>query len=302
MASDRDIALPEPATWVRYRVLGMLCLLSFILYLDRICIGQAVSAIKRDLDISNFAMGFVLGAFTVAYGLFEVPTGHWGDRYGSRGVLARIVVWWSVFTMSTGAASGFVMLLVVRFLFGAGEAGAFPNAARVLARWFPADTRGTAQGIVITSAAVGGAAAPMVTQQLLDSLDWRLTFAALGIPGLIWAAAFYWWFHDDPATHPATNSAERQYIAGGTAPPSYGLDHPGVPWRRVLASANIWLLGGVVTCGAFTTYMFFSWYPTYLKDGRGVTPQLASYFASAVLAGGAAGSLLGGPITDLLVR
>src|SRR5262249_41654997 len=115
---------PNAATWVRYRVLGMLCLLSFILYLDRICISQAVGSIEKELDISHTAMGFVLGAFTVAYGLFEIPTGHWGDRYGSRGVLTRIVLWWSVFTVLTGASTGLPMLIGVRFLFGVGEAGA----------------------------------------------------------------------------------------------------------------------------------------------------------------------------------
>src|SRR5262245_17892891 len=120
-----------PATRVRYSVLGSLCALSFILYLDRICIGQALSDIKSDLKLTDTEMGYVLGAFTLAYGLFEVPAGHWGDRHGSRGVLARIAIWWSVFTMLTGACTGLAMLIGVRFLFGAGEAGALPNAARV---------------------------------------------------------------------------------------------------------------------------------------------------------------------------
>src|SRR4051812_16956223 len=110
-------------TCVRYQVLLALCLLSFVLYLDRICIGQAVGDIETELDISHTRMGFVLAAFTLAYGLFEVPVGHWGDRHGSRGVLTRIVLWWSLFTMLTGAATGFYLLLIVRFLFGAGEAG-----------------------------------------------------------------------------------------------------------------------------------------------------------------------------------
>ena len=305
MTSDRDapdISLPEPATWVRYRVLGMLCLLSFILYLDRICISQAVEDIKRDLGLSNFAMGFVISAFTVAYGLFEVPTGHWGDKYGSRGVLTRIVLWWSAFTVLTGAAPGLIILIIVRFLFGAGEAGALPNAARVVARWFPPHVRASAQGIVITSMLVGGAASPIITQQLIGNLGWRWSFVMLGIPGVLWAAAFYWWFRDDPAEHSATNDAERDYIAGGGIPRSLSGGHAGLPWGRVLTSANIWLLGAVATCGAFTTYLFFSWYPSYMKRGWLVEDDEAGWLASMVLVGGAAGSILGGRVFDWLVR
>jgi ACS family glucarate transporter-like MFS transporter len=203
---DRDEG--SRPTRVRYQVLGMLCLLSFILYLDRICISQAAPAIEKDLGISHWAMGFVLGAFTLAYGLFEVPTGHWGDRYGSRGVLTRIVLWWSAFTMLTGAAHWFVMMLVVRFLFGAGEAGAFPNAARVVARWFPAGARGPAQGIVITSALVGGALSPVITEVLIQNLGWRWSFAVLGVPGVLWAVVFYVWYRDDPAQHGGVNALE----------------------------------------------------------------------------------------------
>ncbi len=290
------------ATRVRYRVLGMLCLLSFILYLDRICIGQAVGSIKRDLEISDTAMGFILAAFTVAYGLFEVPTGHWGDRYGSRGVLTRIVLWWSAFTMLTGAAWGFGMLLVVRFLFGAGEAGALPNAARVVARWFPAGALGPAQGIVVTSALVGGAVSPVVAEYLIQSFGWRWAFVLLGIPGILWAAVFYAWFRDDPTEHPAVNDQERQLITAGQTASSASEKHPAVPWRHVLRSANIWLLGGVITCAAATTYMIFSWYPTYLQEGRAVSPALSAWLTSMVLAGGAVGSTTGGWLSDFLVR
>lgn len=306
---ETDIPLAPPIaesfsaeTRVRYHVLGMLCLLSFILYLDRICIGQAVGPIKKELGLSDTAMGFVLAAFTVAYGLFEVPTGHWGDRYGSRGVLTRIVLWWSAFTALTGAASGLMMLLVVRFLFGAGEAGALPNAARVVSRWFPAGALGPAQGIVVTSALVGGAVAPVVAQYLIQTLGWRWAFAALGFPGIAWAVVFYVWFRDDPAEHPGVNDQERQLIAAGRPATTTADQHPQVPWRRVLCSANIWLLGGVVTCGAATTYLIFSWYPTYLQEGRGVSPNYSAWLTSMVLAGGAVGSTTGGWLSDYLVR
>src|SRR5262249_26076913 len=151
---------------------GYLCALSFILYIDRNCIGKASPRMQDDLGLSETEMGLVFGAFTLAYGLFEVPTGRLGDRYGSRGVLTRIVLWWSLFTALTGCVwsftldsgyalilpgtewgvplllNGFVVLLLIRFLFGAGEAGALPNSARVIARWFPPGQRGPAQGLI----------------------------------------------------------------------------------------------------------------------------------------------------------
>ncbi len=277
----------------------MLCLLSFILYLDRICISQAVSLIEADLGISHSAMSYVLGAFTLAYGLFELPVGHWGDRYGSRGVLARIAIWWSIFTMLTGVCTGLYSLIVVRFLFGAGEAGGLPNIARVVGRWFPLTERGPAQGLVLTTALVGGALSPIVAEVLIQRLGWRWTFACLGIPGIAWATVFYLWFRDDPAEHPGVNETEMAMLPAGRVEPE---KHPPVPWSIVLRNANLWLLGAITSCGSFTTYMIFSWYPTYLKIGRGVDPVVASRLAGLVLFAGAVGSLLGGMVIDRIVK
>src|SRR5579883_957729 len=204
-----------PPTQVRYRVLAFLCSLSLVVYLDRICISQAVGPIQQELGIDNRWMGYVLSAFTLAYGLFEIPTGHWGDRYGSRGVLTRIVLWWSVFTALTGASAGLAMLLVVRFLFGAGEAGALPNTARVLRSWFPESSRGRAQGTVTPAMLLGGAVAPVAAQFLIDQAGWRWSFVIFGLIGLGWAVSFYRWFRDEPADHPATNEAERRLIDAG---------------------------------------------------------------------------------------
>jgi ACS family glucarate transporter-like MFS transporter len=194
-----------------------------------------------------------------------------------------------LFAALTGAATGLVLLLVVRFLFGAGEAGAFPNAARIISRWFPAGARGPAQGLVVTSALVGGAFNPLATQYLLDTLGWRWAFAVLGLPGVLWAVVFSAWYRDDPAAHAGTNEAERRHIRTGTDPYAPPEAHPPIPWRQV-------------SCGSFTTYLFFSWYPTYLKEGRGVTPDRTGVLAGLVLAGGAVGNTAGGWLSDWLVR
>src|SRR5262245_11240242 len=162
MPNDTDgdnFALPRP-TAVRYGVLCFLGPLSLLLYLDRVCIGQAETWIREELGLTKSHMGWIFNAFMLAYCLFEVPTGHWGDRFGSRGVITRIVLWWSLFTALTGAAFGFWSLVAIRFLFGAGEAGAFPNAARVVTRWFPTGERGLARGAITTTSLIGGALAP----------------------------------------------------------------------------------------------------------------------------------------------
>lgn len=292
----------ERPTRARYIVLLFLCLLSMVLYLDRVCIAKATGDIRKDLGIEEFVWGFVIGAFTLAYGLFEVPVGRWGDRYGSRGVLTRIVVWWSAFTALTGAAWGLPSLLVMRFLFGAGEAGALPNAARVVTKWFPPESRGWARGIVIASTNVGGALSPVIAGYLIHAIGWRWTFAVFGLTGCIWAAAFHWWFRDDPSTHPLVNAAERRLITGTDVPALAAAQHPPVPWRRVLTSANIWLLGSIVACAAFFSYMYMFWYPNYLEEGRRADKIYAGWLAGLVIAGAGVGALWGGWAAGWLPR
>lgn len=302
MLRDEPQLSTTAPTQVRHRVLGFLCLMSFILYLDRICISQAAKRMEEDLDISHTAMGFVFGSFTLAYGLFQVPTGHWGDRFGSRTVLASIVLIWSLFTMITGLSNGLIMLLIVRFLFGAGEAGALPNAIKSVERWFPVHARGRAMGIVLMAALLGGAVSPVVAEELIQRIGWRWAFVVLGVPGILWGAWFYRWYRDNPAEHSAVNESERGYIDLGRAAKSEAIDHPSIPWTRVLTAANVWLIGGIGTCCAFTTYLFFFWYSTYLQEGRSVSPELASQLAGVVLISGAVGSFCGGYLSDWLVR
>lgn len=294
--------LLERPTRVRLGVLAFLAAMTFVLYLDRVCIGQAAPAIQRELGISDTRMGWVFSAFSLSYVLFEIPTGRWGDRYGSRGVLTRIVVWWSVFTALTGVAGGLWSLLAIRFLFGAGEAGALPNSARVLRVWFSDADRGRAQGVVATSMMLGGTIAPMVSQRLIDRLEWRGTFWAFGLVGLAWAAAFYWWFRDDPESHPAANDAERRLIAEGRKGEDVSRTHAPIPWRLVFRSPDVWLLGAAMITMAGIYNLLISWYPKYLQQARGVSEIDSASYASLVLGAGAVGCLLGGWLTDRLSR
>ena len=288
-----------PPSRARLIVLGFLCLLAAVLYLDRICLGTAIDAIQQEFKLTETHLSFVHMAFTLAYGIFEIPTGRWGDRIGARKVLVRITLCWSLFTALTGASFGLYSLLIVRFLFGAGEAGAYPNVARVLSRWFPDSERGRAQGFVMTAGQLGGVVAPTLAAYLIKGLGWRWTFAIFGLTGVAWAVAFWLWFRDDPAEHPAVNEGELALIrASASARPA---KHEGIPWGLVLRNPSIWMLSGVIICSAFNSYFYFSWFNKYLRSGRGVEEIWAGKLTSLVLAGSAIGTIAGGVVADWIV-
>lgn len=291
---------PDPPTRARFILALWLCGLSGVLYLDRICMSQAVPAIQKEFALSNEQVSYVLMAFTLAYGLFEIPTGRLGDRYGSRNVLTRIVVWWSAFTALTGASTGLIVLIGVRFLFGAGEAGAFPNAARVIGRWFPISERGRVQGMMLASAQFGAVLAPTVAAYLIEFIGWRWAFAVFGLLGVVWAVGFWRWFRDDPAAHRGVNAGELAAIRAGTT--AAALDPGPIPWRAIFGNRGIIVLSAIMICGAFYTYFFYSWFPKYLNAARGLTELQAGRMSSFVLAGSAFGMLLGGGLADRLPR
>jgi sugar phosphate permease len=296
------MSLPPTArpTRVRFVVVAWLCGLAGVLYLDRICMAQAVKPIRDEIGLSNTQISYVAMAFTLAYGIFEIPTGRLGDRIGARAVLTRIVLWWSAFTVLTGAAFGFISLLVVRFLFGAGEAGAYPNAARVVSRWFPAGERGRVQGVMLTAAQLGAVSAPYLAAILIDRAGWRWAFVVFGLVGVAWAGGFWLWFRDDPGEHSLVNAAELGTIRAGTEASTPHVEP--IPWRAVFRTPGIWLLGLAMISSAFNAYFYYTWFPTYLQDARGLENLEAGRLSSLVLAGGGAGVLLGGLVADRIQR
>jgi len=291
----------ERPTRARLIVLIFLCAMAFILYLDRICMSKAVPKIQEQYpEISDTRMSFILMAFTLAYGIFEVPTGRWGDRFGSRKVLVRIVAWWSAFTALTGACWNFWSFIAVRFLFGAGEAGAYPNAVRICTRWYPAKERGRVLGLIQAFALVGGLVSPIVAAYLIQHLGWRSAFVIFGAVGVVWAVGFYLWFRDDPATHSSVNDAELRIIrSDGIAETPR---HESIPWAAVFQCPTIWLLGLIISCSSFNSYLYFSWYPKYLEKGRSVDPIESGWLAGMVLGAGALGTATGGFAADIFRR
>lgn len=298
-----DMTTPEPdpvPTRARFAVAVWLCGLSSILYLDRVCMSQAVTPIRSELGLSKSEMGYVLMAFTLAYGVFAVPVGRWGDRDGPRTVLAVIVLAWSAFTALTGVAGGLLGLLLVRFLFGAAEAGAFPNAAKVVSRWYPLAERGRVQGVMLAFAQIGAVVAPAATAYLIDAAGWRPVFYIYAAIGAAWAVGFYWWFRDDPADHRGVNRAELALIRTAGAPPT--TDPGPVPWGAVLTNRGVLALCVIMILGAFYAYFFYGWLPTYLMEARGVTNQAAGWLGSLVIAGSGVGMLVGGWLADRITR
>ena len=280
----------------RDRVLGLLALLLVITYLDRVCISVAGPRIQEALKIGPVAWGWVSAIFAISYAAFEIPSGVLGDRIGPRKVLTRIVLWWSLFTSLTGAAMGLPSLLVTRFLFGAGEAGAYPNASIVVARWFPLPHRGRALGISLMSAQIGGALAPLLVVPIQARYGWRASFYLFGVLGVIWSAVWYGWFRDSPADKAGVGEQEKNEtrdLPGGT--------HKGLPWGVAFRSRTFWACMGVAFCYIYTFYFFQSWFHIFLVKARGYSENdLLLSSLPYVVAGGA--NLLGGFATTALVK
>lgn len=285
----------------RHRVLAMLFLLSIITYIDRVCIAAAGPRMQSDLGISPERWGWVTGVFAIAYAVFEIPTGAMGDRRGPRRILTRIVVWWSAFTSLTGAVSNYFVLLVVRFLFGAGEAGAYPNSSASISRWFPKTERARASGIVWMASRVGGVLTPFIVYPIQARWGWRASFFAFGILGVIWAIGWYIWYRDTPGEKKAVTKAEILEIEAGQAVTAASRHH-GLPWAHVLRRGQFWTILLMYHTYCWGSYFFVSWLHTFLAKGRGFTEaDLLKYSSLPFLFGGCA-TLLGGVASDYLTK
>lgn len=279
----------------RHGVLGFLVALSVITFLDRLAIAVAGPRIQDQLHIPPERWGWVLGAFALGYGIFEMPSGAFGDRHGQRGVLTRIVVWWSLFTAATAAATSFIQLLCTQFLFGAGEAGAYPNAAGVVSRWFPKHERARAQGAVWAASRFGGALSPLLVIPLLHSIGWRAMFCVLAALGLFWAALWRAWYHDHPADHPGITPEELAHIG---LPPRRPLNS--AIWRPLARSRQTWLLVAMYFCYVWGSWFYFSWFPTYLVRGAGFSEKQMGLLSALPFLLGCLGNLAGGFLNDRL--
>jgi len=297
-----------PESRARVTVLWFAFLLAVVTYLDRVCISAAAPYISDELHLTTVQMGQVLSAFALAYSLFEIPSGWLGDVTGPRRVLTRIVLWWSAFTMLTGAAFGYSSLIVTRFLFGAGEAGAFPNMSRSLSRWFPLRERGKANGVMFFGSRVGGMLSVPVALLLINRWGWRASFVIVGAIGLVWAAAWYVWYRDSPGEHQSVSASELAWIeqdrlAEDGRERQAGRDgRASTPWRAIAGSANLWAICVMYFTYGYGLYFYFTWLPTYLIRVLGFSEISGGLLAGLPFLCAGVANLAGGWLTDMLAR
>jgi len=279
------------ATSARYRVTAFAISLAALAYMQRVAISQAAPSIQTDLGLDKAQIGQVFGAFGLAYALFEIPNGLLGDRLGVRSTLTRIVVLWSVFTALTGAAWNFTSMWLARFLFGAGEAGCFPNLTRMLSTWLPLRSRLRAQALMWACSRWAGAFTPLLVLALVQWQGWRWAFVVLAVLGFVWAAVFFRWFRDDPAQHPAVNAEELELLRESRVLTTQEGD---ARWYHTLFKRQVLLLLLQYFCFSFVWYFYVTWLPTYLREGRHVSATEAATLSTLPLLLGGIGSLVAG--------
>jgi ACS family glucarate transporter-like MFS transporter len=276
--------------------------LSMLLYVDRVCISSAKEHIARDLHLSDTQMGWVLSIFALGYALGQVPTGLMADRLGPRLILSAVVTAWSIFTALTAAVRGFIPLLGCRFLFGVGEAGAFPACARAVYSWIPMTERGLVQGLMFSGARFGAAFTLPLVAWMVSSIGWRHSFIVLGVIGIGWAAFWYCWFRDDPVLHKGISEAEREFIIGGRQQSSTAEQPPPLTARRLMGSKNVWLLMSQYFSSNFTFFFSLSWLFPYLKSRYSLGMVEAGFYAAIPPLAGAFGNWTAGALIDWIYR
>ena len=282
----------------RHKVLGYLFVLMLITYLDRVCFSTTAGAMADELGLSLEQIGMAGSFFVLGYVLFEIPGGWLADRYGARMMLTRIVIWWSAFTALTGAAWNCTALVAIRFLFGCGEAGAFPGSTSAIARWFPRHELGRAQSIVMFGSRIGFAMTSWVVIALMTAHGWRSVYWIFAVLGIAWAVGWGAWFRDTPEGHAGVDEAELALIREHR---SAGIHGSKIHWGALLTDRNVWALCGMYSGYTWGLYFYIQWLPTYLERARGLELPEIGPMAAAVLLSGAAANLLGGWVSDRLV-
>ena len=267
-------------------ILIMLVILGMVTFLDRINISVAGSSIMHDLNLSAAEWGWVQSAFILSYGLMQIPMGALGDRFGHRSILALIVLWWSLFTAFTGMAGGLVSLLVIRFMFGIGEAGSSPCSTGVISRWFKKEEVGKAQGYVWAASRMGGALTPFVVIPMMVWVGWRSAFYLLGAIGIVWAIV--WWLYYRENSQSSQSSISSPSSSSGSL------------WKRLVNAPQFWILCVMYFFYAFGSWFFFSWFPTFMELGRGFEKSELTYAVAVPFVMSMIGNISGGYLTDRL--
>jgi len=303
--NNESISIRNAQTLIpsRYLLVALTFLLSLLLYIDRACISAATDPIRSALGLNEKEMAWVLSAFALGYALFQTPGGLLADRFGPRVTLTVVVSFWSLFTGLTAATWNLVSMLAVRFLFGAGEAGAFPTMARAFYSWIPMSERGRVQGINFSGSRLGAAFALPVVAWMITAFGWRETFVTWALLGFGWAILWYLWFHNDPAEHPRISAAELDHIRKTRQQAKDDKSHqPKLSATVLLRSRNMWLAMAQYFCSNFTFFFALTWLFPHLKKTYQLEPVQAGLFAAAPLLCGAFGNWFSGCMVDRIYR
>jgi sugar phosphate permease len=309
-SNENELSRQDRPTWVRYQVLASACSLAVITYLHRVGFATAWAEFKTPLGLSDDDLGRVMQAFMLGYGLFEMPWGFLGDRFGVRHSIGAVILGGSILTivlvlvafLPPQAGSIVIFLVICRFLFGAFQAGTFPSISHMMADWMPSSERGSAQGAIWMSSWLGGALAPLLlVWHFALAGDWKLPLVLVGLVGILWCAFFWPWFRNRPEDMPSVNAAERKQILLGRAHHA-GHGAGAVPWLKMLRSKSVWSLCLMYGFLGFSGNFYLTLLPTYLKHHRHLESQATAWLTSLPFAFGVIACLVGGSLSDAIIR
>jgi sugar phosphate permease len=287
-------------------VLLLISLMYMITYMDRTGISIAAPSMAREFRLSPTAIGVVFSVFLWAYALGQIPLGSLADRMGPRAVLLIIVPFWSLMTAMTAIAGGLASLIVIRFVFGLAEAGAFPTATRAMQLWFPKAERGIVQGVTHSFSRLAVAIVPFIAVSIMIAFGWRWIFYIFAAAGLLWSVAFYLVYRNLPEEHPRVNHLELAHIRGRDAEGAVKRvdlhQQLAPPWRIIFRSANMWYIAAGYCCFYYGTYFYMTWFPTYLLEYRHLSLRAVGRLASLPLLAGMVGDIVGGTLTDRVYK
>lgn len=312
---------PSPAptnapTHTRWMIIGLVYCTYVLMFIDRVNISIAAKYIMPEYGLSEVQIGWIFSAFVFGYAVSQIPGGWLGDRFGSRGVMAGAILWWSFFTAVTAFAGELFVasligvvgsFLIVRVLIGIGEAVAPPNGNRVVANWAAPQERGLAVGITVSGSSLGGALTPPFIVWVMVAWGWRAAFYIAGGVGILLALVWYWLARDRPEQHPWVNAAEREYIAQAPTADAEPDEHSDagsalgpIPWRAILSSPSLWLVTAAYTMLGYIGYIYLSWFYLYLVNVLHFSVESGGLYGMAPFVAGAIGAPFGGWLTDRL--
>ncbi len=308
----------QTPTRIRWLLIGWLFVLSAVAFLDRVNLSIAGPRLAADYHLSDVQFGLLSTVFLLGYALFQTPAGWLSDHWGPRRVLAGGVIWWGIFTaltaaVPTGLRKPLLLLLLARFLLGAGEAVMYPCSNQFVARWIPTQERGLANGLIFAGVGVGSAASPSLITYIMIHHDWRTSFWICALLGLAVGLVWYLISRDSPDQHPLVSPSELAVIHGGltfakhfpgdgTPPSGQAQSSAPVPWSNILKHREVWLITLSYFGYGYVAWIFFAWFFIYLARVRGMNLKSSAFYATLPFLAMALGCAVGGLVADFLTK